>query len=121
MKIIKYKTKLFSQHFFVFFIQNLLGLNEFFQFHFGKECEKAQNNFVSSLAAYSLVCYLLQIKDRHNGNILLHKEGYIIHIDFGFFLSNMPGTFINIYIRKFFSVFSCKHNKQQYEFTNNDL
>ena len=73
-----------------------LKLVDFFKDYYGKNLEKARYNFCSSLAGYSLICYFLQIKDRHNGNILLHKDGYIIHIDFGFFLSNMPGKGIEL-------------------------
>lgn len=52
--------------------------------------EKAQDNFLRSLVGYSLVCYILQIKDRHNANILLDRDGHIMHIDFGFVLGDTP-------------------------------
>lgn len=52
--------------------------------------EEAQDNFLRSLVGYSLVCYVLQIKDRHNANILLDREGHIMHIDFGFVLGDTP-------------------------------
>ena len=71
-----------------------MSLRDHFVAKFGsntREFEQAQNNFVESMAAYSLVCHLLQIRDRHNGNLLLDDVGHIIHIDFGFMLSNSPG------------------------------
>ncbi|CAD8184130.1 unnamed protein product [Paramecium pentaurelia] len=68
-----------------------ITLSQFFKKYYTTNLQKAQRNFCSSLAAYSLICYFLQIKDRHNGNILLHKSGKILHIDFGFFISISPG------------------------------
>merc|ERR1712050_808267 len=52
---------------------------------------RAMLNFIYSMAAYSVVCYVLAIRDRHNGNILIDDEGHIIHVDFGFMLCGAPG------------------------------
>ena len=71
------------------------SFNKFFREHFKEKFIECQKNFAESLAAYSLVSYLIAIKDRHNGNILMDNEGNIIHIDFGFILGISPGGNMN--------------------------
>jgi hypothetical protein len=79
--------------------EGFLSLPRHFERVFGTSPErlhKAKKDFVASLAAYSVVCYIFQIKDRHNGNILLDRDGHIIHIDFGFLLGIAPGGSFSI-------------------------
>jgi len=40
------------------------SLMQFYNDTFGYDFEEARKNFMDSLAAYSILCYLLQIKDR---------------------------------------------------------
>lgn len=72
-----------------------LSLHEYFLQKFGPEHSQsyltARKNFIHSLAGYAVASYILQIKDRHNGNILIDSSGHLIHIDFGFILSISPG------------------------------
>lgn len=71
------------------------GLYEYFTSKHGGEdsieFQRARNNFVKSLAAYSVISYLIQFKDRHNGNIMYDSNGHILHIDFGFCFDIVPG------------------------------
>lgn len=71
------------------------GLYEIFQREFGapgtEAFERARVNFLRSQAGYAVASFLLQAKDRHGGNLMFNKDGFLIHIDFGFILGISPG------------------------------
>ena len=71
------------------------NLYDYYLCSFGQEnsneFREARKNLIESTAAYAIISYILQIKDRHNGNILVDKKGHLIHIDFGFIFDISPG------------------------------
>ncbi|KAK1349915.1 Phosphatidylinositol (PI) 3-kinase [Hamiltosporidium tvaerminnensis] len=51
------------------------------------------NLFIESLAAYTIITYLLGIGDRNRDNMLFHNSGQIFHIDFSYIFGKDPKPF----------------------------
>lgn len=72
-----------------------LKLDQYFEKLFGfKESKlhsEATLKFIYSFVGYSLFSYILNLRDRHNANIMINNHGQVIHIDFGFIFDISPG------------------------------
>ena len=77
-----------------------VSLENFYYAAFGDgsdgRLQQAQTNFVRSMAAYSLICYILKVKDRHDGNILLERDGSVVHIDWGYMLGRSMNAVLEV-------------------------
>lgn len=75
-------TNIFEKN---FTIQNFIMEN-----NLQNTIKELRNRFIRSTASYCIITYLLGIEDRHMDNIMIHRNGKLFHIDYGYILGHDP-------------------------------
>ena len=76
-------------------VQQTVGVSKYIQTHNPSPAQyaAAMDRFVRSCAGYCVITFLLGIGDRHLENLLITKDGRLLHIDFGFIFGKDPKPF----------------------------
>ncbi|KAK2197587.1 bifunctional Phosphatidylinositol 3--4-kinase [Babesia duncani] len=54
------------------------------------QISRRKKNLVDSLASYSVLTFILGVGDRHHDNILISKDGHLVHVDYSFVFGADP-------------------------------
>lgn len=76
-------------------VQQTVGVAKYIQTHNPTPAQYslAMDRFVKSCAGYCVITFLLGIGDRHLENLLITRDGRLLHIDFGFIFGRDPKPF----------------------------